>query len=291
MVIKQNPYAILLLPMGLFLCLIFLGPFLYMIVLSFTDFSFVSSQSSGQWIGLQNYIRAFNDTYLLNSVMRSSIFTILCVTPQITIGLLLVEILFNNQRTRQILTPILALPILIPSIIVGLYWKLMLQGEFGILSYYLSKIGMPGANALLSTPSSVLFTLAIIDSWQWAPIVLLMLLAARDSLPREPLEAAWIDGTSRTRAFFHITLPALIPYVFIISVIRAIDSFKEFDKVYLLTGGGPGTASELLSINIWRTAFRSWEFGYAAALCIIVYFGILIITNFAMKKMKRLEIW
>jgi len=105
-------------------------------------------------------------------------------------------------------------------------------------------------------------------------------------LPSSPLEAAWMDGASPLRAFFDVTLPALLSTVFIVSLVRAIDSFKEFDKVFILTGGGPGTASELSSVYIWRTAFKQWNFGYAAAICVLVYLIIFLISHGSLSRMK-----
>lgn len=155
-----------------------------------------------------------------------------------------------------------------------------------MVSYYLSECGFPFAKGILSNPKTILLTMAAVDVWQWAPFVALVLLAARSGLPRPPLEAAWIDGASRWRAFFDVTLRGLLPVVFFVSLIRAIDSFKEFDKVFILTGGGPGTASELSSIYTWRMAFRQWEFGYAAALCVLVYLLIFIVSNISLGRMR-----
>jgi len=139
------------------------------------------------------------------------------------------------------------------------------------LSFTLEYLGIPGARGLLSDPTSILFTIAAIDFWQWTPFVVLVLLAVRNGLPGTPREAAALDGAGSIRQFLDVTLPAMLPAVFFISVLRFIDSFKEFDKVFILTGGGPGSASELASIYIWRVAFKYWDFGYAAALCVLIY--------------------
>lgn len=262
----------MLAPVGLFLSVIFLGPFLYMVWLSATDLSFAAADRDGNWVGFSNYSRAlFEDRIFLESLWRSGLFTVFCVVPEVMLGICVAELLHDRPLAQRLLTPLFALPVLLPAVVVGLYWRVLLQGEFGLVSYYLSELGFGWAKGILSNPGTILFTMAAIDIWQWGPFVALVLLATRCSLPKAPLEAAWLDGASRIRAFFDVTLPALLPTVFVVSLIRGIDSFKEFDKVFILTGGGPGTASELSSIYTWRAAFRQWDFGYAAALCVLIY--------------------
>lgn len=277
----------LLAPVLGFLGAIFLGPFLYMVWLSLTDLSFAVAERSGNFIGVANYSRAlFGDPIFLGSLGRSGLFVLLCVIPEVVVGIVVAELLHSRPLAQRLLSPLFALPVLLPSVVVGLYWRLLLQGEFGLVSYYLSEWGLPGVKGLLSSSRTVLFTVAAVDIWQWGPFVALVLLASRCSLPRAPLEAAWVDGASRFRAFLDVTLPALLPTVFFLSLIRAIDSFKEFDKVFILTGGGPGTASELSSVYTWRMAFKQWEFGYAAALCVVVYVLIYVASQGALGRIR-----
>ena len=274
-------------PVLCFLVVVFLGPFLYMVWLSFTDLSFAAAERNGNLIGFANYSRAlFDDQLFLTSLGRSGLFALLCVVPEILIGLIIAEILYTRPLAQRLLSPLFALPVLLPSVVVGLYWRILLQGEFGVVSYYLSEAGLSSAKGILSNPSTILVTLAAIDIWQWSPFVALVLFAARSSLPRAPLEAAWVDGASKLRAFFDVTLLELVPTVFAISLIRAIDSFKEFDKVFIMTGGGPGTASELVSIYTWRMTFKQWEFGYGAALCVLIYLLIYAITQTSLKRTR-----
>jgi multiple sugar transport system permease protein len=255
-----------------FLVCVFVGPFVYMVWVSLTDLSFSIAEHRGSFIGFSNYVQALaHDGMFWNSVARSAVFSMLCVIPSVLLAIVLAEMLHWRPLAQRLLSPLFAFPVLLPSVVVGLYWRVLLQGEFGVISYYLDQLGLPGAKSILSHSKTILYTLALVDTWQWGPFVALMLLAARRSLPRFPLEAAWMDGAGRWRAFYDVTLPALLPTVFIVALIRAIDSFKEFDKVYIITGGGPGTASELSSLYIWRVAFRQWNFGYGAALCVVVY--------------------
>lgn len=262
----------MLAPALIFLGVLFVGPFFYTVWLSLTDLSFAAVDRDGNWIGLANYSRAiFQDSVFVSSLGRSVAFSLLCVGPDIIFGVAVAEALHRHRLAQRLLSPLFALPALIPAVAVGLYWRLMLQGEFGVISYFLSAMGVPFAKGILSDGNTILFTLAIVDFWQWGPFTTLVFLAVRSSISSVPLEAAYVDGASPLRAFFEITLPALYPTIFLMSMIRAIDSFKEFDKVFIMTGGGPGTASELISVYTWRTAFKQWEFGYGAALCIVTY--------------------
>ncbi|TWT40535.1 Inner membrane ABC transporter permease protein YcjO [Phycisphaerae bacterium RAS1] len=271
----------------LFLCAVFLGPFIYMLWLSFTNLSFATPEGSGEFIGIENYARAFSrqSTFMASSG-RSLLFAALCVFPQVVIGLLFAELFVERERLQRWLSPILILPLLLPSVVVGLYWRLLLQGEFGPVSHYLAQLGFAGARGVLSSPETILVTLALIDLWQWGPFVCFFLLTARGALSKPPLEAAWADGASRIRAFFDVTLRRLAPAIFTVALIRAIESFKEFDKVYVLTGGGPGTASELVSLHVWRVAFKYWDFGYAAALCVILYLITYVAASATMPRLR-----
>jgi multiple sugar transport system permease protein len=277
----------MLAPVGLFLIAIFLGPFFYMVWLSFTDLSFAAADRSGNWLGFANYLHAlFADGIFIESLCRSCLFVLLCVVPQMILGIAIAEVLHSRPLAQHLLSPLFALPVLLPAVVVGLYWRILLQGEFGLASHYLSALGFAGAKGILSNPQTILVTLAAIDVWQWGPFVALVLVASRGSLPKAPLEAAWMDGASRSRAFFDVTLPALLPTIFVVSLIRAIDSFKEFDKVFILTGGGPGNASELSSIYTWRMAFKQFEFGYAAALCVLIYILIYLASQFLLARTR-----
>jgi len=255
------------------LLVVFLGPFLFLVWLSLTDTNLVSGGLSGHFVGFNNYARALrSDSEFLASLGRSALFASYCVLPQICFSIVAAEVLHTSKsRLVAALMPLLLLSSLLPPVVVGLYWRVMLQGEFGVLSYYLTQLGIDAAGRLLSTPATILATLAIVDFWQWCPFVLLVFLVVRGTVASAPLEASWIDGASRLQSFFEITIPAMLPSVFLVGFLRSLDSLKEFDKVYVMTGGGPGSASELVSLYIWRTAFKQWDFGYAAALSVLLY--------------------
>jgi multiple sugar transport system permease protein len=269
---RQHLSASLITPALVFAGALFVAPFVWLLWLSLTDRSFAAADRTGAWTGLANYRRALSDDpVFIHSLGRSAAFTVLCVVPELGIAVALTEFLYRRRALRRYLLPLLAVPALLPNIGTALYWRILLQGEFGILSYSLAALGVERARAFLSNADTILLTLAIVDIWQWAPFVTLLLLAVRLALPQSYVEAALLDGATSYQAFRDVTLPLLQPALVSIAIVRAVDVFKEFDKVYVLTGGGPGTASELVSLHLWRTAFKYWDFGYAAALSVIVY--------------------
>lgn len=275
-------------PSLILLLALLVGPFVYMVVVSFTDLSFAIPHHTGNFVGFDNYRKLMRDDPIFwESFWTTVKFVTAAVSVEFLIGLGLSLVLFHViEKHRIILTSIL-LPMMLAPVAVGLMWKLMLQGEFGMLTHYLREIGIFGAQtAPLSSYNLVLPTMIFIDVWEWTPFVTLVLLAGLLSLPREPYEAAIIDGAGPVRVFFDVTLPLLRPIIALVLLLRGIDAFKEFDKVWILTGGGPGTATELLSIYTWRINFRNWDFGYGAVVALMVYLVVLILCSLFYKAMN-----
>jgi multiple sugar transport system permease protein len=187
-------------------------------------------------------------------------------------------LLFHVIERRRLVLTLLLIPMMLAPVAVGLIWKLLLQGDFGMVTYYLRQTGLLAIrDALLSDAGAVLPTIILIDLWQWTPFVTLVMLAGLLSLPREPFEAALMDGARPLQIFRDVTLPLLRPIIALVLLLRGIDAFKEFDKVFILTGGGPGTATELLSIYTYRVNFKSWDLGYGATCAFMVYLVVLIL--------------
>ncbi len=197
---------------------------------------------------------------------------------EFVLGFVLALLLFHFVQRRRLVLTLLLVPMMLAPVAVGLIWKLLLQGDFGMVTYYLRQFGLLDVrSALLSNADAVLPTLVLIDVWQWTPFVTLVMLAGLMSLPREPFEAAVMDGARPWQIFRDVSLPLLRPIIALVLLLRGIDAFKEFDKVFILTGGGPGTSTELLSIYTYRVSFRSWDLGYGAACAFMVYLVVLIL--------------
>lgn len=275
-------------PSLILLLALLVGPFVYMVVVSFTDLSFAIPNHTGNFVGFDNYRKLMRDDPLFWESFWTTIrFVTAALSIEFLIGLSLALLLFHSVERHRIILTLILLPMMLAPVAVGLMWKLLLQGEFGMLTHYLREVGIFGAQtAPLSSYHLVLPTMILIDVWEWTPFVTLVLLAGLLSLPREPYEAAIIDGAGPIRVFFDVTLPLLRPIIALVLLLRGIDAFKEFDKVWILTGGGPGSATELLSIYTWRINFRNWDFGYGAVVALMVYLVVLILCSLFYKAMN-----
>jgi multiple sugar transport system permease protein len=200
------------------------------------------------------------------------------VSTEFVLGFALASLLFHQIQRRRFVLTLLLIPMMLAPVTVGLMWKLMLQGEFGMLTHYLRAAGLlEPQTALLGDHRLVLWIVMLVDVWEWTPFVTLVILAGLLSLPREPFEAAIMDGARPWQVFRDMTVPLLRPILALVALLRGIDAFKEFDKVFILTGGGPGNATELLSIYTWRINFRNWDLGYGATSAFMVYLVVLIL--------------
>jgi len=270
-----------LLPAVILLFIILVGPFFYTIFLGFTDLSYSTPGHDGNFVGLANYRRLLTDDPVFwHSVATTLRFVAGSVSIEMVLGFGLALVLAAQVRRPRAVMPLLLVPMMLAPVAVGLLWKLVLQGEFGMVTYYLRKLGLIAEDtSLLGDSHLALSTMVVVDIWQWTPFVTLVSLAGLLGLPRAPFEAAMMDGAGRVRIFFDITLPLMRPLLAMVLLLRTIDAFKEFDKVFLMTGGGPGISTELLSIYVYRVNFRNWDLGYGAVCAFMVYLVVLILCK------------
>lgn len=281
LLLDRGVAPLLILPATILVVVFLVGPFYHMIYTAMTDLSFADPDRSGNFIGLDNFRRLMRDDPLFwKSFLLSFKFVVLAVSIEFLLGSAIALLIFHFVRRQRVLTTLLLIPMMIAPVAVGLMFRLLLQGDFGMLTYYLRKIGLLARNeAVLSQPDLVFATIVAIDVWQWTPFVTLVMLAGLMSLPRTPIEAAMMDGAGRTRIFLDVMLPLLKPVIALVVLLRGIDAFKEFDKVFIMTGGGPGTLTELVSIYAYRVNFRNWDLGYGAAVAFMVYLVVLILCS------------
>ncbi len=270
--------AWLLTPALVLLLFILVGPFGFMVWTGFTDLSFALPDRDGNFIGFDNFRRLMRDPLFWDSFLLTVRFMVVAVAIELVLGFAIALLLFHQLERRRLVLTLLMVPMMLAPVAIGLIWKLLLQGDFGMMTYYLRKVGLLGdQQVLLSNPDLVMPAIVAIDVWQWTPFVVLVMLAGLMSLPREPFEAAVMDGARPAQILRDVTLPLLRPIIALVVLLRGIDAFKEFDKVFILTGGGPGTATELLSIYTYRMNFKDWDLGYGAACAFMVYFVVLIL--------------
>jgi multiple sugar transport system permease protein len=283
--LDRGVVPLLLLPSVGLLLLILVGPFFYMVWTSFTDLSYAIPGRDGNFVGFDNFRRLMRDDPIFwDSFFLTLKFVFWVVTLEFLIGFALALLLFHAVQNRRFVVTLLLVPMMLAPVAVGLIWKLLVQGDFGMVAYYLRLVGLIDIRtALLSNAGLVLPTIMAIDIWQWTPFVTLVMLSGLMSLPREPFEAAVMDGARPIQVFRDVTLPILRPIIALVLLLRSIEAFKEFDKVFILTGGGPGTATELLSIYTYRVNFKSWDLGYGATCAFMVYLVVLILCSILYK--------
>lgn len=253
-----------MLPSLVALILVLAVPLVYSLITSFFDTNLKYS-GLGEFLGLQNYIEILQDTYFIESVVTTAKFTVFVVVIEFLVGLAIALLLNNIQKGRNFFFTIIIVPMMITPIAVGLIWRLLLHSDLGIVNYLLSQIGLSG-RAWLADANIALPTVMFIDIWQNVPYMVLVILAGLVTLPTEPYEAAAIDGASRIQSFFRLTVPMMIPTFSVVLLLRTITALKTYDLIFVLTRGGPGTTTEVISYHIYQQAFRYLEIGKASAM-------------------------
>jgi multiple sugar transport system permease protein len=210
------------------------------------------------------------------------------VSLQFAFGLGLANLFNKEIKGEGVIRSAMVLPMVIPSILVGLIWLFMYKRDFGIINYMLGLLNIQPI-AWLSTSMNSMAAIIIADVWQWTPFMFLLLLAGLRSLPTEQYESARVDGASSWQIFRYITLPLLRPVITIALVIRSMDAFREFDKIFQLTGGGPGVATETISLFIYRNGFRYFNMGYASAISYLTLIIIIIFSTLYIRVFQRRE--
>jgi multiple sugar transport system permease protein len=270
---KYAPYLFPL-PAVLAILVLIVGPLLANFVLSTYEW-FVGGRPF--FVGGENYQQALGDRRFWNGLRNTFYFTFMAVPLQLVLGLA-IAVLFNREFPgRGLVRTVMLLPMVATPVAIALIWALMFNPSLGVLNYFLESLGLPRllwvAQSNLAIPSLVL-----VDVWQWTPMIALILLAALQGVPQEHYEAARIDGASGWQVFWNITLPGIRSAIVVALVLRSVDALKTFDIIYVITGGGPGTASETLNVYAFKTGFEFFHAGYAATLLI---FLMMVVLGFA----------
>jgi multiple sugar transport system permease protein len=270
------PYA-LIAPAMITLVVVALVPFVYTIYLSLHEMQFARV---GEWAGLANYRALLANARFWHSVWISTVFVALAVPLEFALGLLGALVLNQGVRCRSLIIPVLFVPTMMAPIVVAILWKVMLAGSWGLVSYnVLERFGILPDISVLASPVLALYTLILIDVWQWTPFMMLALFAGLQSLPVAPYRAAAVDGATSLQMFRRLTIPLLMPLMAVIVLLRLIDAFKIFDTIFLLTAGGPGQATESLSLFTYKTVFDFWNLGTATATAVVIWLMFFVFSN------------
>jgi multiple sugar transport system permease protein len=241
-----------------------------------------------RFVGLDNYIALWTDTQFLNSLVVTVKFVTLSVAIETVLGLALALFCLREFHGIRLLRTVLIVPMVITPVVVAIVFRLIYASDAGMLTAFSETLGGDPVQ-ILSHPGKAFLALVALDVWEWTPLMFLILLAGLQSLPLEPFEAARVDGASPWRVFTDHTLPMLRPVLAIAIVLRTIDAFGTFDQVFVLTRGGPGEATRLLSIYGYDTAFKFQQTGFAAALFLTMGLLILAMALAAVRMLRRID--
>lgn len=259
---KRLPYF-LLAPTLAVLFTLSIYPLIYSIL--------TSLQTDDKRWTLAHFSRLLSDNFFLIALEHTVFFSFIALCFEFIIGLSLALLLNEYLPGRKLFRSALLVPMMLPTVVVGVVWRLMLNPNFGAVNGTLKSLGFNTQQLTwTASPTLAFFSIIAVDVWQWTPFVFLVLLAGLQAIPQEPYEAARLDGSSKWQTFVYITLPLLKPAILIVLLLRTMDLLRMFDQIFILTEGGPGFATETVSLYIYRTAFRFFDFGYAAAMSFVL---------------------
>jgi multiple sugar transport system permease protein len=268
------------------LALIVLFPLVFTIFTSAYDYTLLH-RSYDTFIGLENYREAFAADYFGEALWVTLKFVIAVVVLEFLLGFTVALMLNSVTRFKDVYYLILLMPLLINPVVVALIWRMFLHPELGIVNWLLSLIGIGPVN-WLGDVRIAFWTVVLVDIWHQVSFMIVLLLAGLSALPREPYEAARMDGASTLQAFFHVTLPLMRPVIVVTLLIRLIFAVKTFDLVFIMTRGGPGTSTDLISYFIYRSAFFGLNIGQASAISVVLLVIVLALTGYLYRYMRSL---
>jgi multiple sugar transport system permease protein len=261
---KFSPYVFIA-PAVLIMGVACFYPVLHSARLSFFDWSLGTPWTDREFLGLDNYLRIFTDPSVFTSLRVTLTFAGAVVAAELILGIALAFLVEKGVRGLAVFRTIFILPMMIAPVVVGLIWRYLYDTRFGLINYLLTKIGL-GAQLWLASPDLSLPAIIIADIWQWTPFIFIIILAGLQSLPASAVEAARVDGCSVLQIIWHIKLPLLLPVITVALLLRLIDAFRVLEVIFIMTFGGPGLTTEVLSLHIYKTAFLSQRLGLASAI-------------------------
>jgi multiple sugar transport system permease protein len=272
------------LPAVVFIAVMMAFPIAYTVWNSLTGWS-LSEGRPPDWVGLKNYLALAHDQRFLKAVVRTFYFTALAMAVEVVAGVAIALLLDRPFAGKRIVNSIMLLPMMATPVAIAMVWLFMYEPSAGIINHVLRQLGLP-TPLWIAGAASAIPALALVDIWQWTPMIVLISLAGLAGLPADPYEAAEVDGASAWQTLWRVTLPMLMPTVTIAALLRLIDALKTFDIIYAMTGGGPGFSSETLNIYTYNQAFSYFSFGYASS-ALVVFFAIVLGVSLLVSYTRR----
>ncbi|OZG75250.1 sugar ABC transporter permease [Hahella sp. CCB-MM4] len=252
----------LMLPATLLLAVLTLYPISQILINAFSYVDYAGAER--QFVGLDNFAELIDDWFFIGAVENTLVFSVMASFVQVGLGLLLAVLFDREFPVKRFALPIVIYPMMLSTLVCSAIWRAWYHYDFGFLNNALVSLGLSPVEWLFD-PSLALFSVMLVDVWQWTPMSFLIILAGLQSVPADIKDAALTDGASGWRRFRYITLPLVMPQILLALLLRSIDTFKLFDKVYALTGGGPGNSTSTLSLFIYKQGFKFFNLGLASA--------------------------
>ena len=283
---RRGRYMRFVVPALIVILAVIVFPWLFTIWMSVHDWQITQTQT---FTGLDNYQRLLTDQRFLESIVHTLYFTVLAVILPVIFGVFSAVIFHQRFPWRGVLRAIFIMPMMATPVAVALVWTMMFHPQLGVLNYLLTSIGLPG-QLWVYDQSTVIPSLVMIEVWHWTPLVMLIVLGGLAALPTEPYESALIDGASQWQMFRHITLPLVMPFIMVAVIIRTIDALKAFDTIFVITQGGPGTASETINVYLYLQAFSFYNIGHASAV-VVVFFVLIVVLSLLLLYARQRTLW
>ena len=262
-------------------------PLLWALYLSFTDYS-ATRGGPAHFVWFGNYTAVLASSQVHQRALTTLIYVVGAVTLQTVLGFGIAYLISRRTHGRGLLTTLFLVPMMLSPVVVGLFWRFMLDAQFGVINSMLGSLGL-GQVEWLTRQRTALFSLIVVDTWQWTPFIMLIALAGLTAVPKYLYEAASIDRASEWFRFRTITLPLVWPLLLIAVLFRAIEAFRLFDLVYILTSGGPGVSTETLSFHVYKVAFLGFNTGTASAYGILMVLVVIVLTQFYLRYLNKLK--
>ncbi|MGO1074406.1 carbohydrate ABC transporter permease [Inquilinus sp. CA228] len=279
-----TPTIVLLLAINIF-------PLVWTVYLSFTNYRANRPNAAVNWVGLDWYQRILTDPDIWAAMQVTAHFVIWTIVIETLLGFALAMLIDRKFRGHGMWTTIILLPMMLSPAVVGNFWTFLYQPQIGLFNYVVTFFtgGDPSSFQMLGDVTLSPWAIIIVDAWMWTPYVMLICLAGLRSIPDYIYEAAEVDRASVWRKFWSITVPMALPFIMLAVLFRGIENFKMFDMVNLLTGGGPGSTTEVASITLKRAAFESWRTGYSSAFAVILFVSVFGLANIYVKALNRVK--
>jgi multiple sugar transport system permease protein len=283
---RRRAYYLFVYPAIVVIFLVIIFPWLFTIFMSFHDWQVASERV---FVGLQNYASLASDSRFIAAVARTFYYAFLGVVLPVILGTIAAVVFHQEFPLRGVCRGIFIMPMMATPVAVALIWVMMFHPQLGVLNYLLSLVGIPPSLWIYS-PTTVIPALALVETWQWTPLVMLIVVGGLAALPSDPYESAIIDGANWWQMLRYVTLPLVLPFIMVAVVLRTIDALKSFDIIYASTQGGPGSASETINIYLYLEAFAYYKIGHASAV-VIVFFVLIVVCSLVMLYVRQKTLW